>query len=68
MKSLGFHVQELHLEWEVYNSIKSAKVLWKALDQKHNAEDVGMKEFIIDKFLDFKMVNSRTVINQVQEF
>jgi hypothetical protein len=61
-------VQELHLECEVYNSIKSAKVLWKALDRKYNAEDVGMKEFIIDKFLDFKMVNSRTAINQVQEF
>jgi len=56
MKSLGFHVQELHLEWKVYNSIKSAKVLWKALNRKYNAEDVGMKEFIIDKFLDFKMV------------
>jgi hypothetical protein len=61
-------VQELHLEWEVYNSIKSAKILWKALDRKYNAEDVGMKEFIIDKFLDFKMINSRTAVNQVQEF
>ena len=61
-------MQELHLEWEVYNSIKSAKILWKALDRKYNAEDVGMKEFIIDKFLDFKMINSRTAVNQVQEF
>ncbi|KAK3032545.1 hypothetical protein RJ639_036784 [Escallonia herrerae] len=31
-------------------------------------EDVGSKKFVVDKFLDFKMVDSKTVICQVQEF
>jgi len=26
------------------------------------------KKFIVIKFLDFKMINSRTIMNQVQEF
>ena len=51
----------------VYSSIKSPKELWKALDKKYKVEDVGMKKFIVSKFLDFKMVVSRTVMSQVQE-
>ena len=30
-------------------------------------EDVGAKKFVVGRFLDFKMMDSRTVINQVQE-
>jgi hypothetical protein len=49
-------------------SINSAKVLWKVLDKKYKAEDIDMKKFIVGKFLYFKMIDSRTVISQVQEF
>ena len=30
--------------YNVYSSIKSAKILWKVLDKKHKIEDVGMKK------------------------
>jgi hypothetical protein len=38
------------------------------LDKKLKVEDVNIKKFIIGKFLDFKMVDLRTGMSQVQEF
>jgi len=54
--------------YDVYSSIKIIKVLWEALDKKYKAKDTDMKKFIVGKFLDLKMVDSRTVMNQVQKF
>jgi hypothetical protein len=54
--------------YDAYSLIKSTKTLWEALDRKYKAKDVGMQRFIVGKFMDFKMVNSRTVINQVKKF
>jgi len=51
--------------YDVYSSIKSAKALWKDLNKKYKAKDA---KFIIYIFLDFKIIHSRTVIRQVQEF
>jgi len=31
-------------------------------------KDVDMKKFIVIKFLDFKMIDSRTMISKFQEF
>jgi len=36
--------------------------------KKYKPKDIGIKKFIVGKFLDFKMVDSRTVMSQVQEF
>ncbi|KAL0332968.1 UNVERIFIED_CONTAM: hypothetical protein Scaly_2198300 [Sesamum calycinum] len=38
---------------------------WK---RNTKTEDAGLKKFIVGKFLNFKMVDSKTVMNQVQEF
>jgi len=54
--------------YDVHSSIKKAKSLWEALDKKLKVEDVNIKKFIIGKFLDFKMVDLRTGMSQVQEF
>ena len=40
--------------YNVYCVIKTAKELWKSLDQKYKIEDVGAKKFVVDRFLDFK--------------
>ncbi|RVW73229.1 Retrovirus-related Pol polyprotein from transposon TNT 1-94 [Vitis vinifera] len=53
--------------YNVYCSLKTAKELWDSLDKKYKIEDAGMKKFIVGKFLDFKMIDSKTVISQVQE-
>jgi len=41
--------------------------LWKNLDKKYENEDVDTK-FIVGRFLECKMVDSKTIIGQVQEF
>lgn len=43
--------------YDVYSSIKRTKTLWEVLDKKYKVEDVDMKKFIINNFLDFKMID-----------
>jgi len=42
--------------------------LWASLDKKYKTEDVGIKKFIVGRFLKYKMVDNKTVISEVQEF
>ncbi|KAM1167447.1 hypothetical protein ACFX19_030003 [Malus domestica] len=53
--------------YNVYSPIKNAKALWNSLDKKYKTEDAGMKKFVVGRFLDYKMIDSKKVINQVQE-
>ncbi|KZV49453.1 hypothetical protein F511_13228 [Dorcoceras hygrometricum] len=46
---------------------KTAKELWESLDRKYKTEDAGAKKFLVGRFLDFKMLDSKPVISQVQE-
>ena len=52
--------------YNVYSLIKTARELWESLDRKYKTEDVGMKKCVVGKFLDYKMVDSKTIISQVQ--
>ena len=52
--------------YNVYSPIKTARELWESLDRKYKTEDAGIKKFIVDRFLDYKMVDSKTIISQVQ--
>ena len=53
--------------YNVYYTKSSTKELWESLDRKYKTEDVEAKKFIVGRFLDFKMVDSKIVANQVQE-
>ncbi|XP_031108738.1 uncharacterized protein LOC116013231 [Ipomoea triloba] len=53
--------------YDVYRKIDTAKALWEALDHKYRSEDVGPKKFVVGRFLDFKMVDSKTVLSQVED-
>ncbi|XP_073035167.1 uncharacterized protein [Primulina eburnea] len=55
------------LESRVYCSVTTAKELWESLEKKYKTEDAGIKKFVVGKFLDFKMVDAKSVIIQVQE-
>ncbi|XP_073154047.1 uncharacterized protein [Henckelia pumila] len=54
--------------YSVYSATKTAKELWESLEKKYKTEDAGTKKFVFGKFLEFKMVDAKTVISQVQEF
>ncbi|XP_019240830.1 PREDICTED: uncharacterized protein LOC109220818 [Nicotiana attenuata] len=48
------------------NIMKTSRELWSALEKKYKTEDAGLKKFVAAKFLDFKMVDRKSVITQVQ--
>ncbi|OMO62208.1 hypothetical protein CCACVL1_22961 [Corchorus capsularis] len=50
--------------YNVYCVHKTAKQLWDALDHKYKTEDAGAKKFIVGWFLDFLMVDSKSVAAQ----
>ncbi|GJW13386.1 zinc finger, CCHC-type containing protein [Tanacetum coccineum] len=43
----------------------TAKELWESLERKYKTEDAGTKKFVVARFLDYKMVDSKNVISQV---
>ena len=53
--------------YNAYSPIKTARELWESLDRKYKSKDVGMKKFVVGRFLDYKMVDSKTIISQVQD-
>ena len=53
--------------YNVYYIKSSTKELCEYLDRKYKTEDVRTKKFIMGRFIDFKMVDSKTVTSKVQE-
>ena len=53
--------------YNVYTDKKTKKKIWESLDRKCKTKDVGAKKLIVGRFLDYKMVDSKTVANQIQE-
>ncbi|KAI3471415.1 hypothetical protein Pfo_030779 [Paulownia fortunei] len=53
--------------YNVYSLVKTTKELWDSLEKKYKTEDVGLKKFIVGKFLNFKMVDSKIMMDQVQQ-
>ncbi|TYK02905.1 pol polyprotein [Cucumis melo var. makuwa] len=50
-----------------YSSVDSAKNLWTSLENKYKTEVAGAKKFIVGKFLDYKMVDSKTVASIIEK-
>ncbi|RVW34174.1 hypothetical protein CK203_092820 [Vitis vinifera] len=44
-----------------------AKKLWESLDRKYKTEDAGAKKFVVGRFLDYKMVDSKTVEMSIED-
>ena len=53
--------------YNVYSNINTSKELWEALEKKYRAKDAGLKKFVAAKFLDYKMVDTKAVVTQIQE-
>lgn len=74
MTALGFPLLELYtsrLADTLYNvyctAYPKSKKLWEALDKKYKLEDAGTKKFPVGMFLDYKMVDTKLVVNQLEE-
>ncbi|GKB90021.1 hypothetical protein Tco_0962293 [Tanacetum coccineum] len=48
-------------------NVETSKKLWDTLKAKYMAEDASSKKFLISNFTNYKMINSRTVLEQYNE-
>ncbi|KAJ9543763.1 hypothetical protein OSB04_023470 [Centaurea solstitialis] len=53
--------------YNVYCKVSTAKELWESLDRKYKTEDAGTKKHAVARFLEFKMIDSKTVMSQIQD-
>ncbi|XP_055802108.1 uncharacterized protein LOC129871232 [Solanum dulcamara] len=53
--------------YKVFSVCKTSKERWYALEKKYKTEDTGLKKFVAAKFLNYKIVDSKTVMSQVQD-
>lgn len=53
--------------FDVYQNVESAKELWDSLESKYMAEDASSKKFLVSNFNNYKMVDSRPVMEQYNE-
>ncbi|GJR50818.1 zinc finger, CCHC-type containing protein [Tanacetum coccineum] len=53
--------------FDVYTNVESAKELWDSLESKYMAEDASSKKFLVSNFNNYKMVDSRPIMEQFNE-
>ncbi|GKB11018.1 hypothetical protein Tco_0844941 [Tanacetum coccineum] len=53
--------------FDVYQNVGSAKELWDQLESKYMAEDAFSKKFLVSNFNNYKMTDSRFVMEQYHE-
>ncbi|GJT04270.1 zinc finger, CCHC-type containing protein [Tanacetum coccineum] len=55
------------VENETLEQTQSAKELWDSLESKYMAEDASSKKFLVGNFINYKMVDTRPVMEQYHE-
>ncbi|KAJ9547314.1 hypothetical protein OSB04_019857 [Centaurea solstitialis] len=53
--------------FDIYQNVKNAKQLWNDLESKYIAEDASSKKFLVSDFNNYKMMDSRPVMEQYNE-
>ncbi|GJX17087.1 hypothetical protein Tco_0217919 [Tanacetum coccineum] len=53
--------------FNIYQNVESSKELWDSLKAKYMAEDASSKKFLVSNFTNYKMTDSRPVMEQYNE-
>ncbi|KAM3250741.1 hypothetical protein P3S67_023163 [Capsicum chacoense] len=53
--------------YNAYSGIKTVKKWCGALEIKYKTEDAGTKKFFVARFLEFKMIDYKSIVSQVQK-
>ncbi|GJS04445.1 zinc finger, CCHC-type containing protein [Tanacetum coccineum] len=53
--------------FDVYQNVETSKELWDTLEAKYMAEDASSKKFLVSNFINYKMIDSRIVLEQYNE-
>ncbi|XP_057775321.1 uncharacterized protein LOC130994291 [Salvia miltiorrhiza] len=54
--------------YNVFKVHKTSKEVWETLDLKYQVDKTNTTKYVVAKWLDYKMVDSRPVMDQVEEF
>ncbi|GKC24792.1 zinc finger, CCHC-type containing protein [Tanacetum coccineum] len=53
--------------FDIYQNVETSKELWDTLVAKYMAEDASSKKFLVSNFTNYKITNSRPVLEQYNE-
>ncbi|GKA00528.1 zinc finger, CCHC-type containing protein [Tanacetum coccineum] len=53
--------------FDVYQNVETSKELWDTLEAKYMAEDASSKKFLVSNFTNYKITDSRPVLEQYNE-
>ncbi|GKA25359.1 zinc finger, CCHC-type containing protein [Tanacetum coccineum] len=53
--------------FDIYHNVESSKERWDSLEGKYMAEDASSKKFLVSNFINYKMTDSRLVLEQYNE-
>ena len=54
--------------YSIYAKLKTAKEIWEALKTKYGTDDFGTKKYACSRWLSFKMIDNKPVLDQVHEY
>lgn len=52
--------------YNVYVVVNKSKEMWDALKKKYRNDDVGTEKFIVANYLDYKMIDSKSIVSWVE--
>ncbi|XP_024042241.1 uncharacterized protein LOC127899364 [Citrus sinensis] len=53
--------------YDLYNSMTSPVDIWNALEYKYKTEKEGTDKFLVSKYFDFIMVDTKSILDQIHE-
>ncbi|GJS93161.1 hypothetical protein Tco_0800129 [Tanacetum coccineum] len=53
--------------FDIYQNVESGKELWDSLEAKYMDEDASSKRFLVSDFTNYKMTDSRPIMEQYNE-
>ncbi|GKA97325.1 zinc finger, CCHC-type containing protein [Tanacetum coccineum] len=53
--------------FDIYQNVESSKELWDSLEEKYMSKEASSKKFLVSNFTNYKMTDSRLVLEQYNE-
>ncbi|GAA0168205.1 hypothetical protein LIER_22973 [Lithospermum erythrorhizon] len=69
-KTARYHILNHMVDklFDLYMIHKSAKLIWRTLESKYGKDDTVKKKYVVGKWLGFKMVDDKPIMDQVHVF